>query len=106
MGWIAVSERELNRIEVWSQVTQGRMTTVAAATVLGLSRKQAQRSLGVFRDDGPAAIRGKARGRVSNNRIDPAVRTFAVDIVRKSYADFGPPLLPGSLRKITARMPR
>ncbi len=90
VGWIAMSERELNLIEVLSQVTQGRMTTVAAATVLGLSRRQVQRLLGVFRDQGPAAIRHKARGRVSNNRIDPAVRTFAVEIVREHYADFGP----------------
>ena len=39
MGWVLMSERELNRIEVLSQVTQGRMTAVTAAHVLGLSRR-------------------------------------------------------------------
>ena len=39
VGCVIMSERELNRIEVLSQVTEGRMTAVAAANVLGLSRR-------------------------------------------------------------------
>ncbi|QFS82971.1 Integrase core domain protein [Roseivivax sp. THAF40] len=85
-----MSERELNCIEVLSQVTQGRMTSVTAANVLGLSRRQVHRLLKVFQSDGPAAIRHKARGRASNNRIDPAVREFAVTLVPENYIDFGP----------------
>jgi response regulator of citrate/malate metabolism len=85
-----MSERELNRIEVLSQVTQGRMTAVTAANVLGLSRRQVHRLLKDFQTDGPAAIRHKARGRRSNNRIDPAVSEFAVTLVRETYIDFGP----------------
>ena len=90
MGLVIMSERELNRIEVLSQVTQGRMTIVTAANVLGLSRRQVHRLLKDFQTDGPAAIRHKARGRRSNNRIDPAVREFAVTLVRENYLDFGP----------------
>ena len=90
MGLVIMSERELNRIEVLSQVTQGRMTIVTAANVLGLSRRQAHRLLKDSQTDGPAAIRHKARGRRSNNRIDPAVREFAVTLVRENYLDFGP----------------
>jgi transposase len=87
-----MSERELNRIEVLSQESQGRMTAVTAANVLGLSRRQVHRLLKTFQADGPAAIRHKARGRASNNRIDPAVRDFAVTLVRETYIDFGPTL--------------
>ncbi|MDU9006245.1 ISNCY family transposase [Sedimentitalea todarodis] len=90
MGWVLMSERELNRVEVLSQVSQGRMTATAAANVLGLSRRQVQRLMKTFQSDGPAAIRHKARGRASNNRIDPAVREFAVTLVRENYIDFGP----------------
>lgn len=90
MGWVLVSERELNRVEVLSQVTQGRMTVSNAGNVLGLSRRQVHRLLKTFQSDGPAAIRHKARGRASNNRIDPAVREFAVTLVRENYIDFGP----------------
>ena len=85
-----MSERELNRIEVLSQVTQGRMTATTAANVLGLSRRQTHRLLKVFQSDGPAALRHKARGRRSNNRIDPGVRDFAVTLVKENYIDFGP----------------
>ena len=90
MGWVLMSERELNRIEVLSQLSQGRMTATTAANVLGLSRRQVHRLLKKFQTDGPAAIRHKARGRASNNRIDPAIREFAVTLVREHYIDFGP----------------
>lgn len=90
MGWVLMSERELNRVEVLSQVSQGRMTATTAANVLGLSRRQVHRLLRTFQTDGPASIRHKARGRASNNRIDPAVREFAVTLVRENYLDFGP----------------
>lgn len=73
-----MSERELNRIEVLSQVTQGLMMAMTAAHVFGLSRRQVHRLLKKFQSDGPAAIRHKARGRRSNNWIDPAAREFAV----------------------------
>ncbi|KRS10686.1 transposase [Roseovarius atlanticus] len=90
MGWILMSERELNRVEVLSQVSQGQMTATTAANVLGLSRRQVHRLLKKFQAEGPSAIRHRARGRISNNRIDPAVREFAVTLVRENYIDFGP----------------
>ena len=90
MGWVLMSERELNRVEVLSQVSQGRISATNAANVLGLSRRQVHRLLKKFQTNGPAAIRHKARGRASNNRIDPAVREFAVTLVRENYIDFGP----------------
>ena len=90
MGLVIMSERELNRFEVLSQVTRGQMTAVTAANMLGLSRRQVHRLLKDFQTDGPAAIRHKARGRRSNNRIDPAVREFVVTLVRENNIDFGP----------------
>jgi predicted ArsR family transcriptional regulator len=59
---VIMSERELNRIELLSQVTRGQVTAVTAANVLGLSRRQVHRLLKDFQTDGPAAIRHKARG--------------------------------------------
>jgi FixJ family two-component response regulator len=47
MGWVMMSERELNRIEVLSQVVQGRMSAVTAH-VLDLSRRQVHRLLKRF----------------------------------------------------------
>ncbi len=45
MGLIAMSERDLQRIEILSKVIAGRMTLVSAAHVLGLSTRQVRRLL-------------------------------------------------------------
>ncbi|WP_373415060.1 ISNCY family transposase [Ensifer aridi] len=92
MGLIAMSERDLQRIEVLSKVVDGRTTIVSAANILALSTRQVRRLLDVFEQHGAVAIRHKARGRPSNNRICDGVRDYAVAIVRERYADFGPTL--------------
>ncbi|PDT81296.1 ISNCY family transposase [Sinorhizobium sp. BJ1] len=92
MGLIAMSERDLQRIEVLSKVVDGRMTLVSAAHVLGLSTRQVRRLLERIRTDGAASIRHRAIGRPSNNRISDGVRDYAMAIVRERYADFGPTL--------------
>lgn len=92
MGLIAMSERDLQRIEVLSRVVGGRMTLVSAAHVLNVSERQVRRLLERMRVGGAASIRHKAIGRLSNNRISDGVRDYAVTLVRERYADFGPTL--------------
>ncbi len=92
MGLIAMSERDLQRIEVLSKVIDGRMTLVSAAHVLGAERAPGSPVAGADQHDGAASIRHKAIGRPSNNRISDGVRDYAVSIVRERYVDFGPTL--------------
>lgn len=92
MGLIAMSARDLQRIEILSKVVAGRMTTVSAAHILDLSERQVRRLLRRIRTGGAASIRHKAIGRPSNNRISDGVRDYAVTLVRERYADFGPTL--------------
>jgi predicted ArsR family transcriptional regulator len=92
MGLIAMSERDLQRIEILSKVIAGRMTLVSAAHVLDLSTRQVRRLLERISTGGAASIRHKAIGRPSNNRISDGVRDYAVTLVRERYADFGPTL--------------
>lgn len=92
MGWVMMSERELNRIEVLSQIEDNRLSVESAANILNLTRRQVFRLLRRFRDDGPTGLRHKARGTSPNNRIHDAKRTYALDLIRESYADFGPTL--------------
>ena len=80
MGLIAMSERDLQRIEVLSKVVDGRMTLVSAAHVLALSERQVRRLLERIRTNGAASIRHKAIGRPSNNRISDGVRDYAVTL--------------------------
>ncbi|PON04276.1 hypothetical protein ATY29_27170 [Rhizobium hidalgonense] len=97
MGLIAMSERDLQRIEVLSTVIAGRMTLVSAAHVLDLSERQVRRLLGRIRTTGAASIRHKAIGRPSNHRISDGVRDqktrdqrLSVVQVLQAYDQAGP----------------
>jgi transposase len=92
MGWVIMSERELNRVEVISQVVEAHLDIAQAAELLCLSRRQVFRLLYRFRKDGPSGLRHKARGRLPNNRIKPAKRQYVLDLIRDNYPDFGPTL--------------
>ncbi|MBT55602.1 MAG: ISNCY family transposase, partial [Mameliella sp.] len=45
MGWVMMSERELNRVEVLAQVDDGRLTVDNAVNMLDLTRRQVFRLL-------------------------------------------------------------
>ncbi len=109
MGLIAMSERDLQRIEILSKVIDGRMTMVSAAHVLDLSTRQVRRLLQRMCADGAASIRHKAIGRPSNNRISDGVRDYAVTLVGERYAGFGPPTLAAEadpFHEVVALAPR
>jgi hypothetical protein len=64
----------------------------SAAAVLGVTARQAPRLLIRLRDGGDGAIGHRLRGRPSNHWIGPGVRSYAIDLFRQRYADFGPSL--------------
>jgi len=99
MGWVLMSERDLNRLEVLAQIDDGHLSVGSGATVLGLTRRQIFRLLKQYRENGAAAIRHKARGRPPNNRIHDSKRGFALALVRELYADFGPTLAAEMLQE-------
>ncbi len=92
MGWVMMSERELNRIEVLVQIEDGGLSVANGANLLAMSRRQVFRLLKRFREDDPSGIRHQARGKPPNNRLHDAKRRYALDVIRESYADFGPTL--------------
>jgi transposase len=97
MGLVMMSERELNRVEVLSQVADGRCSTLDAAALLAVSQRQIQRMMLRYRDGGAGAIRHKARGRRPNNQKSDGVREYVLSLIRESYADFGPTLVAEKL---------
>ena len=92
MGWVMMSERELNRVEILAQIDDGRLTVDNAANLLDLTRRQVFRLLKRYRQDGASAIRHKARGKPPNNQIHNAKRDYALSLVKENYRDFGPTL--------------
>ena len=87
-GWVVTSERELRRIEVPAQIDDGRLSLEAGSGVLGPSRRQPSRLPARDRAEGAPAIRRRARGRASNDRIHLAMRDHALALIREGY---GPP---------------
>lgn len=92
MGWVAMSERDIQRVQVLSEVLHGRRTTASAAAVLDVTPRQVRRLLDRLRDGGGSAITHRLRGRASNRRIAPEIRSYAMELVRERYVDFGPAL--------------
>ena len=92
MGWVTMSERDLQRIEVLTEVMAGRRTVASAATVLDVSVRQVGRLLVRYRDDGGGGLIHKGRGRPSNHSTNEGVREYALELVRAQYRDFGPTL--------------
>src|SRR6266851_2784620 len=92
MGWISMSERDLKRIEVLTEVLARRRTVVSAAAVLALGVRQTFRLLARYQEGGGGALIHQARGRASNRQWNSGVREYAVELVRSKYADFGPTL--------------
>ncbi len=92
MGLVTMSERDLKRIEVLTEVLAGRRTVVSAAAVLALGVRQTFRLLARYQEGGGGALIHQARGRASNRQWNSGVREYAVELVRSKYADFGPTL--------------
>ena len=92
MGWVMMSERELNRVEVLAQVDDGRLSVDNAANMLDLTRRQIFRLLKRYRQDGASAIRHKARGKPPKNLIHQAKRDYALSLIKENYPDFAPTL--------------
>ena len=82
MGWVVMSERDVRRIEVLSEVVSGRRTITAAALVLAMTPRHVRRLLARLQTGGGVALAHKARGRPPNNRIDAGIRDYALALVR------------------------
>jgi hypothetical protein len=94
-----MSKQKFGRFEALLRVQSDRLRASDACVLIGLQRRQVFRRLRGLKQDGPASLPSKRRGRPSNHRIPAEVRTLALPIVRERYADFGPtPRLRGGRR--------
>ena len=100
MELVTMSTQELDRAEVLQRVVEGRLSRRLAAKQLGLSRRQVQRLVKRYEQDGAAGLAHRARGRRSNRRLPDELREVALAVVRSSYADFGPTLACEKLGKV------
>ena len=95
-----MSDGELARFEVLRDLDQRRLTTTAAAQLLGLERGQVFRLLRRYRAEGAAGLISKRRGRPGNRGKPEEFRTKALAIIRERYWDFGPTLAAEKLGEL------
>ena len=91
MTVIQMSDRELTRLRVMIDLSDGRLTLEAAGTLMGIGRRQVFAFVGPLR---PVADRvvSRKRGRASNRRHGETFRRTVLALVREHYPDFGPTL--------------
>ncbi len=95
-----MSDKELTRLEILRDLASGRLTTPAAAQLLGLERRQVQRLAKAYQQQGATALISKKRGQPSNRRTPPDVKTQALELIRERYSGFGPTLAAEKLREL------
>lgn len=85
---IAMSRRESKRLHLIHQALDKKITQAAAAEVLELSSRQFRRLLRRVRAEGDEGICHRSRGRISNNRISPKIKSAVLRLFKREYADF------------------
>lgn len=92
MGLVVMSERELKRLEVLSQVEAGQLTAEHASHILGITERHVFRLIAKLRTNGASSLGHAARGKQSNNRKPDRIKEYALDLIKDRYTDFGPTL--------------
>jgi len=100
MTVIAMSRTEIDRMSVLQDLAAGRIKVTAAATLMGLGRRQVYRLARAYHQRGRAARGSWRRGRPSNRSYPADVRATAITIIRERYGDFGPTLAAEKLAEL------
>jgi transposase len=89
---LAMSTKELSRLEVMQRLSKKQMSQKEAGTILGLSVRQIKRLLKAYRQQGAAGLVSKHRGRKGNNHLSEEVKKRALNLLKTKYQGFGPTL--------------
>jgi len=87
-----MSERELRRVEVLSQVVCGGLSQEQAGVQLSLTARQIRRLLRRYEVDGAAGLVSARRGKPSGRSKPAALKNAVLQRVQECYGDFGPTL--------------
>ena len=98
MERIEMSGKEVKRLEILRQVSDGVLSQVRAAERLNLTIRQVRRLQRRYEEVGAAGLVSKRRGKPSNRRLPEEVKDAVLVRLRECYADFGPTLAAEYLR--------
>jgi len=92
MDLLAMSAKELGRLEVIQRVKEKRLKQKEASKMLGVSIRQVKRLLRAYREKGAAGLVSKQRGKPSNYQLGEGVQRKVLDLLVGKYRGFGPTL--------------
>lgn len=96
---LTMTTQQFERAALMKQIQDRRLTQRKAAEILGLSLRQVERLYGLYKRSGAAGLASTRRGRPSNRKLSTELRSAALALVRRHYADFGPTLANEKLRE-------
>ena len=96
-GHLLMSEQERRRLIVFKRVVDNEWSLADATRQLGISYRQAQRTLKRVVDEGDRGLVHRGRGKPSNNQTDAALKDAVLELYRTKYQDFGPTLAADTL---------
>lgn len=97
MGRIGMSQRELRRVEVLARVKSKELKVVDAASLVGVSYRQAKRLWKRYREEGAQGLKHGNAGRASARAKPERFRRRVMKLMREKYGEgegerFGPTL--------------
>jgi hypothetical protein len=95
---VTMTMRELDRLKCIQAVVDGDLPPIRAAARLGMTSRQVRRLARRYVREGPIGLISRRCNRPSNNRLNAQVALEATQILRESYADFGPTLAAEKLQ--------
>jgi hypothetical protein len=98
-GFLTMSDQEIKRVTVITQVAEKRLKQREAMRLLDLSKRQIIRLVKDYRKYGPVALISKQRGKPSNHCHKSIVKTQVKELVHKHYHDFGPKFAAEKLKE-------
>jgi transposase len=88
MDTIAMTPKELTRLQVLALVRDGKLAQVEAAQRLGLSARQVRRLVRRLESGGAKALAHGSRGRSPCNKTSPEVRQRILKLIERPYVGF------------------
>ncbi len=91
-GILTMSQKEVDRIRIVSQIESNKLTVEEGSELLGISQRQAYRVMKRIKEEGAKGVIHKLRGRESNRGYPGELKSKIIEIYRRSYPDYGPTL--------------
>lgn len=89
---ISMTQEELKRLHVIRKALDKNITQLAAAEIIGIGLRQAQRIAREVRVEGDKGVVHKSRGRPSNRAFSDKIKNKSLRLYKEKYHDFGPTL--------------